>query len=239
MAYTDDPGQVGARAIQNVIYRLFCTMPFPVCWNTIISMKALGASFVAVILALLFAVPAVAAAPSPHVLVITPDDASHVYGGDFLLEAGSTVANSQANIIPSGYQQPPSSVYARHGRITGYLTFLSRTRSKRGPTQIFCDVDRYRTSAGPRWAVQYSGAMKGPARTGVTVVSRSVHGLGDAAYLAFYNHPSSGTARKVLVLAFQRGDYLVTIGVSGQAGLNVNAVMRMARIVDHRITAQT
>jgi hypothetical protein len=239
MAHTNDPGQVGACATRNLIYRLFCTMLSPLCWNTIISMKALGASFVAVTLVVLAAVPAVAAAPSPHVLVITPDDASQVYGGDFLLEAGSTVTNSQANIIPSGYLQPPSSVYARHGRITGYLTFLSRSRSERGPTQIFCDVDRYRTSAGPRWAVQYSGAMKGPARTGVTVVSRSVHGIGNAAYLAKYNHPSSSTASTVLVLAFRRGNYLVTIGVSGETRLSVNAVVRMARIVDHRITAQT
>src|SRR5690348_5497557 len=123
-------------------------------------MKGLQASIGAAIFGFLLAQSAFAAAPSPHRLVVTPDDASHVYGGDFLLEAASAVANSQANIIPSGYQQPPSAVYVRHGRITGYLTFLSRSRSKRSPTQIFCDVDRYRTPAGPRWAVQYTGATK-------------------------------------------------------------------------------
>lgn len=153
-------------------------------------------------------------------------------GASFL----ETVAASHSNAQVAATYHLSASALQRRGRISSYETQFSRQQPS-GILQIDDVVAAWRSPAGARWDMrrvvsQILGSR--PAPRGIQSIDAP--GLGDTRRAITFRGGQQASNLIDYALVFQRGRYRAYVQVVGVTGTVADAdVLRLARIVDHRI----
>lgn len=176
------------------------------------------------------AAAAPARAATPKALSLTLRDVEHVYGGTFTAFMTNTYKASHSRTCGADYTG-------------GYLDiFGSAQKSSKGGgvSSIESTVFAYASARSTACASKVHGSplVKLMAKSGATVHSAPLKGVGDSAYLYTVRTPIGSTGKHgfTLMIWLSRGTYtaLITVGGVGSAPSQSNAIA-LAKIIDGRI----